>query len=82
MLDEQNKVDEIRYGIRKGLSTGNKRFKSEIEQALSVKLRDGKRSRPRKNRTELKNPAPLHLWSLYILYIRGYAVHSFGGERH
>ena len=48
VLDE-GKINDIRYGIGKGLPTGNKKFKSEIEQALSVRLGDGKRGRPTKN---------------------------------
>ena len=45
---EQDKVADIRYGVRKGLPTGTKRFKSEIEKVLSIKLRDGKLGRPQK----------------------------------
>jgi putative transposase len=46
---EPYEINTIRYGIAKGLPTGNERFKSEIEQALSIKLGYGKRGRPRKN---------------------------------
>jgi hypothetical protein len=45
---EQQKINDIRYGIGKGLPTGSETFKSEIERALSVKLGDGKQGRPRK----------------------------------
>jgi putative transposase len=45
----QHKINDIRYGVRKGLPVGNRLFKKEIELALSVKLGDGKRGRPRKN---------------------------------
>jgi putative transposase len=44
---EQQKINDIRYGIGKGLPTGSETFKSEIERALSVKLGDGKQGRPR-----------------------------------
>jgi putative transposase len=46
---EQHEIDTIRYGIAKGLPTGNERFKSGIEQALSIKLGYGKRGRPGKD---------------------------------
>ncbi len=45
---EQHQIAEIRYGLRKGLPTGHKRFKRQIEEALSIKLSDGKRGRPKK----------------------------------
>ena len=41
-------IDSIRQSINTGLPTGNDRFRREIEQALSVKLGQGKRGRPRK----------------------------------
>jgi putative transposase len=44
----QREIDEIRFGVRKGLPTGNDRFKQEIEEALSIKLGSGKRGRPAK----------------------------------
>lgn len=47
---EQHKINDIRYGIGKGLPTGNETFKSKIELALAVKLGNGKQGRPRKNR--------------------------------
>ena len=45
---EPSQIDEIRYGLRKGLPTGNSRFKRQIEEALSIKLGTGKRGRPKK----------------------------------
>jgi putative transposase len=42
---EPPEIDNIRYGIRKGLPTGTERFKSEIEQSLSIKLGNGKPGR-------------------------------------
>ena len=46
---EQHEINAIRYGLAKGLPTGSERFKSEIEQALSIKLGYGNRVRPRKD---------------------------------
>jgi len=40
-------MEMIRYGVNKGIPTGNNRFKMSIEGALSVKIGDGKRGRPR-----------------------------------
>ncbi len=45
---EQSQIDKIRYGLRKGLPTGNNRFKRQVEEALSIKLGTGKRGRPKK----------------------------------
>ena len=45
---QQQLVSDIRYGVRKGLPTGHDRFKLQIEQALSIKLGDGRRGRPKK----------------------------------
>lgn len=45
---EQHQIDEIRYGLRKGLPTGNNKFKRQIEEALSIKLGSGKQGRPKK----------------------------------
>ena len=45
---EQHQIDEIRYGVQKGLPAGNNRFKRQIEETLSIKLGDGKRGRPKK----------------------------------
>jgi putative transposase len=45
---EQPQIDEIRHGVQKGLPTGSDRFKQQIEEALSIKLSDGKRGRPKK----------------------------------
>jgi putative transposase len=45
---EQRQIDEIRHGVQKGLPTGSDRFKRQIEEALSIKLSDGKRGRPKK----------------------------------
>lgn len=40
-------IETIRYGVNKGIPTGSDRFKKSIEAALSVKIGDGKRGRPR-----------------------------------
>jgi putative transposase len=45
---QQHHISEIRYGVRKGLPTGHDRFKLQIEEALSIKLGDGRRGRPKK----------------------------------
>lgn len=45
---EQSQIDKIRYSLRKGLPTGNNRFKRQVEEALSIKLGTGKRGRPKK----------------------------------
>lgn len=52
---EQKQLEAIRYGIQKGLPTGNDKFKQQIEETLSIKLRTGKRGRP-KNITQSINP--------------------------
>lgn len=44
-LDPQ-KVEALRYGLRKGLPTGRDGFKSQIEQSLSVRLGDRRIGRP------------------------------------
>lgn len=44
---DQHKINDIRYGIGKGLPTGNETFKSKIELTLAVKLGNGKPGRPR-----------------------------------
>jgi hypothetical protein len=36
------------YHVQKGLPTGHNRFKLQIEEALSIKLHDGRRGRPKK----------------------------------
>jgi putative transposase len=41
-------IDDIRYAVSKGLPTGSSKFKRHIERALSIRLGDGKRSRPAK----------------------------------
>lgn len=38
-------VENIRFGVRKGLPTGSSRFKSEIEKALDRRLGNGHRGR-------------------------------------
>lgn len=43
---EQKQLEDIRYGVRKGLPTGNDGFRRQVEAALSVKLSNGKRGRP------------------------------------
>lgn len=45
---EQQQLSEIRYGLRKGLPIGSNRFKRQVEEALSIKLSDGRRGRPKK----------------------------------
>ena len=47
---EQHWINDIRYGLGKGLPTGNEIFKSEIELALVIKLGSGKRGRPGKTK--------------------------------
>ena len=42
----EDKIEQIRYNVSKGLPTGSKRFKAEVESALAIKLGDGKRGRP------------------------------------
>ena len=46
---DQHLIKHIRYSLDKGLPTGNDRFRREIEQALAVKLGNGRRGRPRKS---------------------------------
>lgn len=41
-------LERLRYGLRKGVPTGSKRFKAEIEQALAVRIGSGRRGRPKK----------------------------------
>ena len=43
---EPIKIEDIRFGVRKGLPTGDRKFKRQIEKSLSTKLGDGKRGRP------------------------------------
>jgi putative transposase len=43
---DQKQLDALRYGVRKGLPTGHKRFKRQIENSLSIQLRDGRIGRP------------------------------------
>ena len=45
---DQRQIENIRHGVQKGIPTGNTRFKRKIEVALSIKLGDGKRGRPKK----------------------------------
>lgn len=45
---ERRYLDAIRYGVQKGLPTGNDRSKQQIEEALSIKPGDGNRGRPKK----------------------------------
>jgi putative transposase len=45
---EEQEIEAIRYGIKKGLPTGSDRFKHQIETALKVRLGDGKQGRPTK----------------------------------
>jgi putative transposase len=46
---EQAQMDEIRHGLQKGLPAGDARFKRQIETALSIKLGNGSRGRPKKS---------------------------------
>lgn len=39
-------VENIRFGVRKGLPTGSSQFRSKIEKALNRRLGDGLRGRP------------------------------------
>ena len=43
-------IERIRHSLNTGLPTGNDRFRREIENVLSIKLGQGKRGRPRKNK--------------------------------
>ena len=45
---DQHQLDEIRHGMKKGLPTGHKSFKRQIEEALSIKLSNGLGGRPKK----------------------------------
>jgi len=45
-------IECIRHSINTGLPTGNDRFRREIENALSIKLGQGKCGRSRKNKGE------------------------------
>lgn len=45
---EHHEIEEIRFGVRKGLPTGHDRFKQQIEETLSIKLGTGKKGRPAK----------------------------------
>lgn len=44
---DQNKLEEIRNCVQKGLPTGPDRFKSEIQHALKRRIGNGQRGRPR-----------------------------------
>ena len=48
---DQLDVEHIRHSINTGLPTGNDSFKREIEKALSIRLGQGKRGRPKKAQT-------------------------------
>lgn len=45
---EQSDIEHIRHCINTGLPTGNDRFRRDIENALSIRLGQGKRGRPSK----------------------------------
>ena len=45
---DQHQLNEIRHGMKKGLPTGDNSFKRQIEEALSIKLSNGLRGRPKK----------------------------------
>lgn len=44
---DQDKQEEIRYGLQKGLPTGPDSFKSEVGETLKRRLGNGRRGRPR-----------------------------------
>lgn len=43
---DPERVENIRFGVRKGLPTGSSRFRSQIEETLNRRLGDGHRGRP------------------------------------
>ena len=45
---KQTELELIRHSVNTGLPTGNNRFKRDIEKALSIRLGQGKRGRPKK----------------------------------
>jgi putative transposase len=45
---ECDRLDALRYAIRKGLPTGSDQFKSKIEATLSRRIGNGRRGRPKK----------------------------------
>ncbi|MGB5538663.1 MAG: transposase [Gammaproteobacteria bacterium] len=45
---DQSDIERIRDSINTGMPTGNDRFRHEIEKALSIRLGQGKRGRPKK----------------------------------
>jgi putative transposase len=47
---DPERLENIRFGVRKGLPTGSSRFKSQIEEALDRRLGDGQRGRPKKRK--------------------------------
>ena len=47
---DQLDVEHIPHCINTGLPTGNDRFRREIEKTLSIRLGQGQRGRPRKNK--------------------------------
>ena len=44
---DQGNLERIQYCVQKGLPTGSKQFKSQIEDALERRLGSGRRGRPR-----------------------------------
>jgi hypothetical protein len=46
MSDEE--LETFRRCARKGLPTGSKHFKAEVEKALAKRIGDGRRGRPKK----------------------------------
>ena len=46
-------LDEMRACLQSGIPLGNERFKTQIEQALKVKVGQAKRGRPRKKNLTL-----------------------------
>lgn len=43
---EQQQIEALRFGVRKGLPTGHDRFKHQIEKFLSIQLGNGRIGRP------------------------------------
>ena len=47
---KQTELELIRHSVNTGLPTGNDRFRRDIEKALSTRLGQGKRGRPKKTK--------------------------------
>jgi adenylate cyclase len=68
--------------LQKGLPTGSDRFKRQIEQALSIKLSDGKRDRPKKANVPIKMyPALLSVYHLAEQYkFASFSIPAISGK--